>query len=394
MNTDSPVIIRAPSEDEQSIPTPPLHHIHKWNWLLIFYLSTFSICGITIRAFMGRFFGGDCDSAAAIDDWLTPLSRRICVTSTGMTDQTGGALFIDLPANMFGSFIMGMVTGHSKKWPPLPWLNHDHPLQNEGGLHVGFRTALCGTITTYSSWNTQMVAMIDGTDTYLGSQVVAALFGYILGLQAAITSFRAGRTAAAWLHLKNSPHIFETDALTEYDSSVGAKQTPNGCHLLSARGHLFIVALGLFILYVLGDFYWGIEWYRQLWLSCCFGPFGTVLRWKLSTFNRKITHNNWQWLPLGTLAANFLGSVISATIKAITARSIGVDSSWVFSSLLALSLGFAGCLSTVSSFAKEIVEISDMNPHHDKKAFIYSHGTLIICCFIGMIFYSPIIRYA
>jgi fluoride ion exporter CrcB/FEX len=57
-------------------------------------------------------------------------------------------------------------------------------------------------------------------------------------------------------------------------------------------------------------------------------------------------------------------------------------------------LGFAGCLSTVSSFAKEIVEISDMNPHHDKKAFIYSHGTLIICCFIGMIFYSPIIRYA
>jgi hypothetical protein len=38
---------------------------------------------------------------------------------------------------------------HSKDWPVLPWLKHDH-LQYEDGLDLGLRTELCGTITTFS----------------------------------------------------------------------------------------------------------------------------------------------------------------------------------------------------------------------------------------------------
>jgi hypothetical protein len=72
----------------------------------IFYISTFAILGTVLRLYLGRFFGLDCirkeqdiDSA---NDFLTPLSSLICVTSDGKT-QRGGALFIDLPANMLGS---------------------------------------------------------------------------------------------------------------------------------------------------------------------------------------------------------------------------------------------------------------------------------------------------
>jgi hypothetical protein len=39
---------------------------------------------------------------------------------------------------------------HSKDWPVLPWLKHDHPFQYEDGLDLGLRTALCGIITTFS----------------------------------------------------------------------------------------------------------------------------------------------------------------------------------------------------------------------------------------------------
>jgi fluoride ion exporter CrcB/FEX len=67
--------------------------------------------------------------------------------------------------------------------------------------------------------------------------------------------------------------------------------------------------------------------------------------------------------------------------------------SWTLHSLKAISLGFAGCLSTVSSMVKEVVEITDKNPYFDKKAFKYSYGTLISCCLIGLLFYSPVIRY-
>jgi hypothetical protein len=41
----------------------------------------------------------------------------------------------------FNRFLMA----HSKDWPVLPWLKHDHPLQYEDGFDLGLRTALCGT---------------------------------------------------------------------------------------------------------------------------------------------------------------------------------------------------------------------------------------------------------
>jgi fluoride ion exporter CrcB/FEX len=368
---------------------------NNWNWLHISYLSIFSTFGVTIRAFMGRFFGGDCDAVAPIDDWLYPLSHKICITASGLTEQYGGALFTDLPANMFGSFIMGLMTGHSSEWPAIPWLRHDHPLQIEDGLHVGLKTALCGTITTFSSWNSQMVLMMDGSaNVYIGSQVGAAIFGYIIGLQASVVSYRTGRTFASWFHLKNNPHIFESAEGRGHDSDVSteAKSTMKGRHFFNARVlPSFLVAV-TFTLYVLGDFYWHIQYYRQLWLACLVAPFGTLLRWKLSTLNGKLKCNNMQWFPTGTFSANFIASIISAAINATLIRSPYVDSLWALNTVKSFSLGFAGSLSTVSTFVKEIVEMGDKNPQFDKKAFLYSHGTMLSCCCIGLAFYCPIAR--
>jgi len=156
-NNNPSTIMSTSADDVNDDVHVPIYHVHRWQWAHIFFLSLFSIYGITIRSFLGRIFGGDCDATTPIEDWLTPFSSSICVTATGKTIQYGGALFIDLPANMFGSFIMGFLTGHLKHWPALPFLKHDHPLQYDDGLHLGLRTGLCGTITTFSSWNAQMV---------------------------------------------------------------------------------------------------------------------------------------------------------------------------------------------------------------------------------------------
>jgi fluoride ion exporter CrcB/FEX len=369
----------------------PVYHVHKWEWLNVLYLSFFSIYGITIRSFLGRIFGGDCDATTPIDDWLTPFSSRICVTASGKTAQHGGALFIDLPANMFGCFIMGFLTGHHKDWPTLPWLEHDHPLQYDEGLHLGLKTALCGTITTLSSWNGQMVLMMDGTGTVLGSQVVAALFGYVIGLQISISSFRAGRTLASWCHLKANPHIFDVD-LTPPDND--RDKSLRSHHHLIARVIPSIVASVLFVLYVLGDVHWNILYYRKLWIACLVGPLGTLMRWKFGTLNGELESNNWQWFPIGTFASNVIASVTACLINAIfTDMNSHEDWSLAYDILAAARLGFAGSLSTVSSMVKEVVEISEKNPYHDKRAFIYSYGTLVTCCLLGLLVYSPMVRF-
>ena len=356
----------------------------------ILYLSLFSTVGVTMRAFTGRFFGGDCESNAEgqpIDDWLWPVSHKICVTASGTTAQYGGALFIDLPANMIGSFIMGFMTGHSADWPAIPCLAYDHPLQNEQGLHVGIKTALCGSLTTFSSWNSQMVLMMDGTaNPFLGSQILAAIFGYILGLQASVVSFRAGRTVAAWCHLRRNPHVF--------DSALSKREIRHRWH----HDHLYwitpvvvFILIGiLIVMFILGDVYWGIAYYRQLWIACLTAPIGTISRWKLSTLNGKYS------FPAGTFLANFFGCILSA---ALTAWSI-IESSdkgaqrWQIPAIKAVSMGVAGSLSTVSTFVKECVEIVEKNPAYDKKAFLYSIGSMLICCFVGLLVYSPIVRYA
>ena len=403
-----------------------------WDWSDILYLSIFSAVGVTVRTFMGRIFGGDCDSPGTpIDDWLYPLSHKICITATGRTEQHGGALFTDLPANMFGSLVMGVMTGMSPDWPAITWLSHDHPLQSEQGLHLGIKTALCGTLTTFSSWNSQMVLMMDGfANPHLGQQVGAAMFGYVIGLQASVMSFRAGRTMSAWFQFRKNPHIFE---VTEHGSRSGSRSRRGRKRSRRRRRHdrgassdnesthrtpvpliIFpsmekqklllrrffwnvrivpaIIIAAVITLYILGDFYWKIPYYRQLWIACLVAPLGTICRWKLSVLNGKIDVYGLKWFPMGTFLANLIASIISVTMSAVSIHDPNHNASlWETSIFKAISLGFAGSLSTVSTLVKEIVDMTDKNPYFDKKAFVYSHGTMLFCCLVGLMIYSPIV---
>ena len=127
------------------------------------YLSAFAITGSILRVFCARLFGDDCESRS-VDDFLTPLSTHICITASGRTLQTGGALFIDLPANMIGSFVMGIVTPSPYRDNKLriPWFRKENPIQSDDVLHSAFTVGFCGSLTTFASWNSQMVVMMVG----------------------------------------------------------------------------------------------------------------------------------------------------------------------------------------------------------------------------------------
>mmetsp|Transcript_25687 Transcript_25687/g.34074 ORF Transcript_25687/g.34074 Transcript_25687/m.34074 type:complete len:423 (+) Transcript_25687:729-1997(+) len=415
----------------------------------------------------------------------------------------GGSIFADLPLNILGCFIMGIMTTLSSDWPAVPWLKSTHPIQGMTHVHVSLKTGLCGSLTTFASWNSQMVVMMNGSGTELGSQVVPALFGYMIGLHCGVGSFVFGTKVSSWLnrwknpslvrfddgggnvgrsgnrrrhyrrdsggnygrrsrryhlrhgsHGRSSPtrkrkkkeeadcsfseHVAKKESLLKEasstkdidntvksnvmngnnDNSIANTSTivndNNGlqrtkyiieeqAHQLSKIFYLenlpFLIVAGLFLFYILSDTLSNIAFYRFMWLSSLLTPPGAILRWKLSKLNGTIFQHSrkWKWVPYGTLMANVLGSLVSiscvATYQHVVVNGSGSYSKdgWLAVFLKAMQVGFAGSLSTVSTFVKEIVDISKKYPSHAKSCY-YGIGTIVCCCLLGLSIYSPIVR--
>lgn len=169
----------------------------------------------------------------------------------------------------------------------------------------------------------------------------------------------------------------------------------------SARGmavKIFGLAFGPFILtafllagIIVADFVYGILWYRQLWLTCIFTPFGACLRWKLAVLNS--WNGYWKrlsWVPWGTFIANMCAVVVSIMAEATFARYGDPGQNgyrWLSTALPAIEAGFAGSLSTVSTVMKEL--FSMQKPSH---SYIYISGSLVCAMFLGLVVYCPIVR--
>lgn len=175
-------------------------------------LSLFSIIGEIMRICLEQVFGQACHTNPDDVDW-NQSRWAPCVTDPGTTASTGGGLFIDLPANMLGCFIIGFFISGDEYLGipvdiPVVFLPRDSRLQKWTICLVGIRTGLCGSLTTFASWNTQMVVMIcNGKGTVLSSQWVSALFGYMIGLGMAFHFFGLGRHAAVAIHRYNNPDL-------------------------------------------------------------------------------------------------------------------------------------------------------------------------------------------
>ena len=395
------------------------------------YISAFGVFGSILRIYLGRFFGLDCQNAVS-DDWFTRISDAICVTTNGKTDQTGGALFTDLPANMVGCLVMGLLSPSIMNQivvHPIAWFRQDHPLQRHPAFAMALKVGFCGCLTTFASWNTQMVVMLDGTDTVLGSQVAPALVGYVVGMCTSIASFVCGRHVYdVWVRIHDPSALPQPDTADDGDVEImeqgvgkddrvcskelvpnGGKSTPSP--FVSRIGRLwgavagirvmpFLLLAGMTSAFVVGDVVYDNMFYRKLWMCVVLSPCGALLRWRLSQYNANppasvaatIAGWNLEWVPWGTLASNMIAVVISVLAEALEDRYAvrgepGYD--WISTVLPAIETGFAGSLSTVSGFVREIVDLQ-ANP---TRMYLYGFGSLTLAMLLGLLVYSPIIRY-
>ena len=69
------------------------------------------------------------------------------------------------------------------------------------------------------------------------------------------------------------------------------------------------------------------------------------------------------WIPVGTLAANVLGAMVSVTMTGLEFRHTEMQSFWVVGTFHAIRAGFAGCLTTVSTFVSEVHNFFSQHIH-------------------------------
>jgi fluoride ion exporter CrcB/FEX len=141
---------------------------------------------------------------------------------------------------------------------------------------------------------------------------------------------------------------------------------------------------------------WSLVYFKKrrnslLWRSNCLSallaPFGTYSRWYLSRLNGSVQHPYLEWLPIGTFLANMIASVVSALMAAVL-LDIDTDTNPMGATFAkAIQVGYAGSLSTVSTFATETTGLLRALP----RAFwgyYYSFGSLICAFVLGFISYS------
>jgi CrcB protein len=468
------------------------------------YLSMFAILGTLLRIVIAQLFGEECANPGTVG-WLK-ASSPLCVTKNGETNLEGGIIFADFPANLLGSFFMGVLqNGFSLGLPvnmPIAWLNPSHIFQSMTILHLGLRTGFCGSLTTFSSWNSEMVVLIFHGAGDTPSNFIRALFGYLIGMETALGSYVFGRTVAVWLHkwqnplldaenqameqraaegvhlnkqlpeferrfLPNLPmeivgHVYPVNeleclerwrrstwdarrvghsllpTLIEIENSIFVNSWPiapeaesiarannwdvNGlkewvqhratdCQRLPSissfqsemtrtENKLFTVTVaGSILAVIIALLLLGLVFFRKETAysitdrTSCFAmlcaPFGAVLRWRIGKLNGKLPHETLGWLPIGTLAANILASMVSIAMIATEYRVGDFSSFWTAGSLRAIRVGFAGSLSTVSTFVAEVSSFGK-NKRQDL-AYTYVIISLGSSCLLGSIIFGLIV---
>ena len=125
---------------------------------------------------------------------------------------------------------------------------------------------------------------------------------------------------------------------------------------------------------------------------------GALIRWTLSSWNGKLKSDRLGWLPIGTMTVNVVGSFLSIAAIALELRleqrtvENGVEYGFgIMGILRAVKVGFAGSLTTVSSFVNEVATFMKCSKQQ-YRAYLYIIMTIGISCIVGVITYGLILE--
>ncbi|KAI9471478.1 CrcB-like protein-domain-containing protein [Coemansia mojavensis] len=285
------------------------------------------------------------------------LGVLVRVHMTRLFTYHGAPIYGLIWAQMTGCLIMGIATrtkGILLRYSPA--------------LNLGITTGLCGSITTFSSWQLLVYEEFFNTSAYTHSQFRNFLSGtsvLVTTVACAVGALRLGQIIGdevrlAYIiylrttHDERDPLYRIATKLLGYRPAstrqgwIGWTEWRTVDSMLAILGILAIMATCV-VVGVARDT-------RSVSIAMLVGPAGTLLRWRLSSLNTRETKLPplLTKLPLGTFIANVLGSVVLSIIHILQTGVVVQPSATSCYVLAAMADGFCGCLTTVSTFAAEI----------------------------------------
>eukprot|EP00128_Syssomonas_multiformis_P006803 Colp12_sorted_trinity150504_noHs@22450 len=303
--------------------------------------------------------------------------------------------YIDFPfggtilAQVLGSFILGVFSSKQKEY-----VAYGYEL-----FYVGICTGLCGSITTFSSWQYQSATYIlrypnshsistAPISSLASFRILSWLTNLAVTLALSVTSVLVGQhfgeavyDAITCVPCKSAEENSYRKEKDPEHNELGAPCThedaqtssPNGKNQADITLHVQLPADGkpdmasfrqrrcetalllafpmaTAIIFSLTGVY---DTERHALLVAVFAPFGAILRWVLGKYLNDAADHKWH----GTLAANMLGTGILGIFTVIrTNNNCWTGDLWASAVFEGVLTGFCGDLSTVSTFASEITK--------------------------------------
>lgn len=311
----------------------------------LLFLAVFGILGVLLRYGLQKLFGPGIVGATNDHSYM----------------------YLDLPSNMVGSFLMG--------WFGVVFKEDISRISSQ--LAIGLSTGFLGSLTTFSGWNQKMLELS------VQGQWAFVVLGYLIGLFLVAYSIIFGiETAkgANWLYKRATMN--SSNPGTDYHWRVD-----------SCKRHLIVILILLLILASLWSMSIGLEVNEftsgspkvQLWLACIVGPFGVWIRWFLARLNGHGLGKSGllKWVPFGTLIANVSAACVMAALatlkKAVSTQTCDTVAS-------SIQFGLLGCLSTVSTFIAEFHAMRGSK--YPWRAYVYALCTTLISFILGTLTYS------
>ncbi|KAK4276762.1 hypothetical protein QN277_014873 [Acacia crassicarpa] len=310
------------------------------------HLATFGILGVLTRYLLQKLFGPD---------------------GAGVTsDHT--ILYLDLPSNMVGSFLMG--------WFGVVFKGDISRVSEH--LTIALTTGYLGSLTTFSGWNQKMLELgVNGHWLFSVLGFIIGLFLVGFSIIFGIETAKGFRWLIIWLKMR---------------SGKGSCNSERSRKVVSCKRQFAVMVVLLIIL----GFLWGLssrlvrsefkhgESEAELWLACLVGPLGVWIRWFLARLNgRGIGRARLlKWIPYGTLIANVSAACVMSAL-AIVKKSVNA---WKCDTIAAgIQFGLLGCLSTVSTFASEFNAMREST--HPWRAYAYAMITICVSFFFGILIF-------